>query len=222
MQIDFMPLEHGRDLPLPKYETAGSAGMDLMAAVSQTLTLAPGARALLPCGFAMALPSGYEAQVRPRSGLAVRQGLTVLISELPEIVDFDPERALEATAGVVFVLALDPVSGDTIAQATVLAPVNGRYPFTLSNLAPGTYELVAGTDMDGDFFLGDPGEAFGGFPTLDQLEEITVNGEVTGLSFPMVFQFIDAQAASTGLGESGSGGRVQRLRLESTQKQLAP
>lgn len=87
MQIDFMPLEHGRDLPLPKYETAGSAGMDLMAAVSQPLTLAPGARALLPCGFAMALPSGYEAQVRPRSGLAVRQGLTVL--NAPGTVDSD-------------------------------------------------------------------------------------------------------------------------------------
>ena len=87
MQIDFMPLEHSRDLPLPKYETAGSAGMDLMAAVSQTLTLESGARALLPCGFAMALPSGYEAQVRPRSGLAVRQGLTVL--NAPGTVDSD-------------------------------------------------------------------------------------------------------------------------------------
>lgn len=87
MQIDFMPLEHSRDLPLPKYETAGSAGMDLMAAVSETLTLEPGARALLPCGFAMALPSGYEAQVRPRSGLAVRQGLTVL--NAPGTVDSD-------------------------------------------------------------------------------------------------------------------------------------
>ena len=136
----------------------------------------------------------------------------------------DPERALEATAGVVFVLALDPVSGDTIAQATVLAPINGRYPFTLPNLAPGTYELVAGTDMDGDFFLGDPGEAFGGFPTLDQLEEITVNGEITGLSFPMVFQFIDARRDELSATEGPKAARryFQRLRGEETQKQLAP
>jgi len=161
----------------------------------------------------------------PFGSFASRLEANLGSSSLPISVRYenaDPERALEATAGVVFVLALDPVSGDTIAQATVLAPVNGRYPFTLPNLAPGTYELVAGTDMDGDFFLGDPGEAFGGFPTLDQLEEITVNGEVTGLSFPMVFQFIDAQTASTWPGKNGSGGRAQRLRIESTQKQLAP
>jgi serine protease len=161
----------------------------------------------------------------PFGSFASRLEANLGSSSLPISVRYenaDPERALEATAGVVFVLALDPLSGDTIAQATVFAPVNGRYPFSLPNLAPGTYELVAGTDMDGDFFLGDPGEAFGGFPTLDQLEEITVNGEVTGLSFPMVFQFIDAQAASAEPGENGSGGRAQRLRLESTQKQLAP
>lgn len=85
--VRFMALDHGRDLPLPKYETPGSAGMDLMAAVDQPLTLAPGVRALVPCGFAMALPEGLEAQVRPRSGLAVRQGLTVL--NAPGTVDSD-------------------------------------------------------------------------------------------------------------------------------------
>ena len=134
----------------------------------------------------------------------------------------DPERALEATAGVVFVLALDPISGGTVAQATVFAPINGRYPFTISNLTPGSYEIVAGTDMDGDFFLGDPGEAFGGFPTLDQLEEITVNDDLTGISFPMVFQFIDAQASGAAEGERQSGQRIQRLRRDSAQKHLAP
>lgn len=87
LNVRFMSLEHGRDLPLPKYETPGSAGMDLMAAVEQPLQLAPGARALVPCGFAMALPEGLEAQVRPRSGLAVRQGLTVL--NAPGTVDSD-------------------------------------------------------------------------------------------------------------------------------------
>ena len=104
----------------------------------------------------------------------------------------------------------------------MFAPINGRYPFTISNLTPGSYEIVAGTDMDGDFFLGDPGEAFGGFPTLDQLEEITVNDDLTGISFPMVFQFIDAQASGAAEGERQSGQRIQRLRRDSAQKHLAP
>ena len=148
-------------------------------------------------------------------------------SSLPISVRYeheDPARALEATAGVVFVLALDPVTGNAIAQATVLEPVNGRYPFTISGLTPGSFDLVAGTDMDGDFLIGDPGESFGGYPTLDQLEEIRVNGEVTGLRFPMVFQFIDARREALSATEGPEEARryFQRLRLESTKKQLAP
>ena len=73
-----MRLPHGADLPLPDYATAGSAGMDLLAALDAPLELAPGARALVPSGIAIALPEGYEAQVRPRSGLAARHGITVL------------------------------------------------------------------------------------------------------------------------------------------------
>ena len=82
-------LEHGRGLELPRQQTAGAAGADLLAALdpSQTLTIAPGARATVPCGFAMALPPGYEAQVRPRSGLAARYGVTVLNS--PGTIDAD-------------------------------------------------------------------------------------------------------------------------------------
>ncbi|MBB4211272.1 deoxyuridine 5'-triphosphate nucleotidohydrolase [Rhodothalassium salexigens DSM 2132] len=83
-------LAHGADLALPAYETAGAAGLDLRAALGVTadpLVLAPGARALVPTGLAIALPPGYEAQVRPRSGLAVRLGLTVLNS--PGTVDAD-------------------------------------------------------------------------------------------------------------------------------------
>lgn len=80
-------LPHGAGLPLPSYATAGSAGLDLAAAVEAPIELAPGSRALVPTGIAIALPPGYEAQVRPRSGLAARHGLTVLNS--PGTVDSD-------------------------------------------------------------------------------------------------------------------------------------
>jgi dUTP pyrophosphatase len=80
-------LPHNADLPLPAYESAAAAGMDLPAAVEQELTLAPGERALVPTGLAIALPDGYEAQVRPRSGLAVQNGITVL--NTPGTVDAD-------------------------------------------------------------------------------------------------------------------------------------
>ena len=82
-------LPHGAGLPVPKLQTALSAGADLCAAVpaDEPITLTPGARAIIPCGFAMALPAGYEAQVRPRSGLAAKHGVTVLNS--PGTVDAD-------------------------------------------------------------------------------------------------------------------------------------
>src|SRR6476661_3379688 len=82
-------LPHAGDLPLPAYETGGSAGMDLRAAVAEDapLTLAPGARALVPTGLKIALEIGYEAQVRPRSGLALKHGLTCLNS--PGTIDSD-------------------------------------------------------------------------------------------------------------------------------------
>lgn len=80
-------LAHNADLPLPAYETAQSAGMDLPAAIEDDMTLAPGARALVPTGLAIALPDGYEAQIRPRSGLAARDGVSVL--NTPGTVDAD-------------------------------------------------------------------------------------------------------------------------------------
>jgi dUTP pyrophosphatase len=82
-------LPHGADLPLPSYQSAHAAGLDLIAAVPQDapLTLAPGARALIPTGIAIALPEGHEGQVRPRSGLAARHGLTVL--NAPGTIDED-------------------------------------------------------------------------------------------------------------------------------------
>ncbi len=80
-------LAHGSDLDLPAYGSAEAAGCDLLAAVAEGLTLAPGARALVPTGLKIALPPGYEAQVRPRSGLAAKHGVTVL--NTPGTVDSD-------------------------------------------------------------------------------------------------------------------------------------
>ena len=84
-----MQLPHGQDLPLPSYETAEAAGMDLRAAVPQDapLTLKPGARELVPTGFAMTIPPGFEAQVRPRSGLALKHGIGLV--NAPGTVDSD-------------------------------------------------------------------------------------------------------------------------------------
>ena len=89
IEVRVQRLPHGTDLPLPSYQTEHAAGLDLVAAVpgGTPLTLGPGARALVPTGLAIALPPGYEAQVRPRSGLAVKSGLTVLNS--PGTIDSD-------------------------------------------------------------------------------------------------------------------------------------
>ncbi len=80
-------LEHGADLPFPGYATQHAAGMDISAAVTDDLILAPGQRAAIPSGFAIAVPHGFEAQIRPRSGLALKNGVTVLNS--PGTIDAD-------------------------------------------------------------------------------------------------------------------------------------
>ena len=89
IEIQITRLPHGKDLPLPSYQSALAAGLDLMAAVPDNapLTLTSGGRKLIPTGIAVALPPGTEAQVRPRSGLAVRHGLTVL--NAPGTIDAD-------------------------------------------------------------------------------------------------------------------------------------
>lgn len=87
MKLPVLRLPHSADLPLPSYATEGSAGLDLLAAIDGDLELKPGARALVPTGIAIALPVGFEAQVRPRSGLAVNHGLTVL--NAPGTIDSD-------------------------------------------------------------------------------------------------------------------------------------
>jgi dUTP pyrophosphatase len=86
-QVTITRLPHAEGLDLPAYATAASAGLDLAAAVTQDIDIAPGARALIPTGFAIALPAGFEAQVRPRSGLALKHGVTVLNS--PGTIDAD-------------------------------------------------------------------------------------------------------------------------------------
>ncbi len=87
--VQIQVLAHAADLPLPQYETAEAAGCDLLAAVpaNAPVTLQPAERALVPCGIAIALPSGYEAQVRPRSGLALRHGISLV--NAPGTIDAD-------------------------------------------------------------------------------------------------------------------------------------
>lgn len=85
--VQIQRLAHGADLPLPARQSAHAAAMDLHAAVEASVTIEPGRIALIGCGFAMALPDGYEAQVRPRSGLASRHGLTVV--NTPGTIDAD-------------------------------------------------------------------------------------------------------------------------------------
>lgn len=109
-----------RDLPLPAYATAGSAGMDIHAAIREDVHLAPGQRALIPTGIRIALPDGYEAQVRARSGLALRQGLALVNS--PGTIDTDYRNAISV---IVINLGQEVIRiqrGDRIAQL-VVAPV---------------------------------------------------------------------------------------------------
>jgi len=120
--VRIMRLDHGRDLPLPAYETPDAAGMDLRAAVPDAAPcrLAPGDRAAIPTGLCIALPAGFEGQVRPRSGLALKSGVTVLNS--PGTIDADYRGEIR-----VILINHGPESvtfrrGDRIAQL-VIAPV---------------------------------------------------------------------------------------------------
>lgn len=120
VQLSIVVLPEGEGLPLPCYETTQSAGMDLRAALEGELTLQPGERALIPTGLKIALPEGTEGQVRPRSGLAVRSGITVV--NAPGTVDADYRGPL--CVGLIN-LSDQPYTlrrGDRIAQL-VVAPV---------------------------------------------------------------------------------------------------
>jgi dUTP diphosphatase len=113
-------LPHGADLPLPAYATQGAAGMDLLAAVAAPVTLDPGARALIPTGLAIALPPGYELQVRPRSGLALRHG--ILVANSPGTIDEDYRGEVQVILLNAGEAPFTIERGMRVAQA-VLAPV---------------------------------------------------------------------------------------------------
>lgn len=122
IQIAFKWLEHGEGLALPRQHSALAAGLDLCAAIdaNDVVSLAPGKRAIVPCGFAMALPQGFEAQIRPRSGLAVKHGVTVI--NAPGTIDAD-YRGEVCVALINLGEAIFTISrGDRIAQM-VVAPV---------------------------------------------------------------------------------------------------
>ena len=123
VRVEVRRLPHGADLALPAYETSHAAGMDLLAAVPGTepLVLAPGGRALVPTGFAMALPDGFEAQVRPRSGLAAKHGITVLNS--PGTIDADYRGEVKVILINLGDAAFEITRGTRIAQM-VVAPVS--------------------------------------------------------------------------------------------------
>ncbi len=94
MKVGLKRLTHGCDLALPHYATAGAAGLDLLAAIEGEIELLPGQRAAIPCGIAIELPHGVEAQVRPRSGLALNHGITVL--NAPGTIDSDYRGEIKA------------------------------------------------------------------------------------------------------------------------------
>ncbi len=87
MELYIKRLSHAEDIELPGYSTEGSAGMDMRAAVDGELVLKPGERTLVPTGLAIALPTGYEAQIRPRSGLAIKHG--IMLANSPGTIDSD-------------------------------------------------------------------------------------------------------------------------------------
>jgi dUTP pyrophosphatase len=122
-----------RDLPLPTYATPGAAGLDLAAAVDADLVIEPGARALVPTGLRVALPAGYEAQVRPRSGLALRHGL--LLPNAPGTIDADYRGEIQV---IVWNSGAEPFvvrRGDRIAQL-VVAPVSRATLVPVAELDP--------------------------------------------------------------------------------------
>ncbi len=120
MKIKVTRLPHGAEMPLPTYQSQNAAGMDLRAAVSDPLRLEPGKRALVPTGIAIALPEGHEAQVRPRSGLALKHGVTVL--NAPGTIDAD----YRGEVGVILINhgeeAFEIHRGERVAQL-IFAPV---------------------------------------------------------------------------------------------------
>lgn len=119
-KILFTRLPHFKDLSLPSYESPQAAGMDIRAALDEPVKINPGERSLIPTGFKMALPKGYEAQIRPRSGLAIRNGITMLNS--PGTIDADYRGEVKVIVINHGDKSFAVNHGDRIAQM-VIAPV---------------------------------------------------------------------------------------------------
>ena len=125
VDVTVQRLPHGQDLPLPAYATAHSAGMDLLAATDGEVTLAPAERAIIPTGIAIALPEGFEAQVRPRSGLAAKHGLTVVNS--PGTIDADYRGEIKVILANTGADSVRLERGMRIAQMVVAPVVQARW-----------------------------------------------------------------------------------------------
>ena len=119
--VQVVVLPHGEGLDLPAYQTTGSAGCDVRAAIGGAVTLEPGERALVPCGFKMAIPAGWEVQVRPRSGLAMRHGVTMV--NPPGTIDSDYRGELAVPLINLGQEAFTVHRGERIAQL-IIAPVH--------------------------------------------------------------------------------------------------
>jgi dUTP pyrophosphatase len=118
-------LPHGADLALPGYASAGAAGMDLLAAVSAPVTLPPGGRALIPTGLRIALPEGYEMQIRPRSGLALRNG--IVLPNSPGTIDEDYRGEIQVIVMNAGDAPFTVERGMRIAQAVIAPVVRGAW-----------------------------------------------------------------------------------------------
>ncbi len=138
-------LAHNQDLPLPVYETAQSAGMDLAAAVTDEVVLLPGERALIPTGLQIALPAGFEAQIRPRSGLAVRDGITVL--NTPGTIDADYRGEVKVVLVNLGQAPFTVTRGMRIAQMVVQPVV--RAQFTEMEILPDSERGAGGFGSTG-------------------------------------------------------------------------
>jgi dUTP pyrophosphatase len=121
VKVSFQKLPHAQDLSLPAYESAGAAGADIRAALPEgPLTLAPMTRTAIPTGLCMSLPDGYEAQIRPRSGLALKQGLSLV--NTPGTIDSDYRGEIKVIAVNLGDTAIEITHGMRVAQM-VIAPV---------------------------------------------------------------------------------------------------
>lgn len=123
LDIQLKRLPHGEGLPLPAYATAHAAGMDVVAA--ETVTLAPGARHAVATGFAIAIPQGYEVQVRPRSGLALKHGITCL--NAPGTIDADYRGEVKVILANLGEQAFEVIRGERIAQLVPAPVVRARF-----------------------------------------------------------------------------------------------